>query len=101
MAKGGKRPGAGRPKDSKEKQTLVKEAALLRLREMVLAEIDPITKALISKGKTGDVAAIKELFDRAFGKAPQAITGEDGGALKIMFDTVFKDATTSGSKENR
>lgn len=100
MAKGGKRPGAGRPKDSKEKQTLIKEAALLRLREIVLAEIDPITQALIAKGKKGDVPAIKELFDRAFGKAPQAITGENGGALKIMFDAVFKDATTSSTEKN-
>lgn len=29
------------------------------------------------------VAAIKEWFDRAFGKAPQAITGEDGSEVKI------------------
>jgi len=98
--RGGKRPGAGRPKDSKESQTLVKEAAILRLREIVLAEIDPITQALVAKGKTGDVPAIKELFDRAFGKAPQAITGPEGGALQIMFDAVFKDATTSSTKNN-
>jgi hypothetical protein len=29
------------------------------------------------------VAAAKELLDRAYGKAPQAITGEDGGAVKV------------------
>ena len=90
MAKGGARPGAGRPKDKKEKQTLVKEAALLALREMVLAEITPITQALIAKGKTGDVQAIRELFDRAFGKAPQAITDADGQSLVIAFDQAFK-----------
>lgn len=90
MARGGKRPGAGRPKDSKEKQTLVKEQALLRLRELVLKEIDPVTEALIAKAKTGDVPAIKELFDRAFGKAPQAITDADGASLVLAFDAAFK-----------
>ena len=29
------------------------------------------------------LAAIKEWHDRAYGKAPQAITGEDGGAVKV------------------
>lgn len=99
MAKGGKRPGAGRPKDSKDKQTLVKEQALLLLREAVLKEITPVTKALIKKAKTGDVPAIKELFDRAFGKAPQAITDADGQSLVIAFDTAFKtyaSLSTSG-----
>ena len=71
MAKGGARKGAGRPKDKKEGQTLIREASLLRLREMAHAEIEPIAKALITKAKTGDVPAIKELFDRAWGKAPQ------------------------------
>lgn len=99
MAKGGKRPGAGRPKDSKDKQTLVKEQALLLLREAVLKEITPVTEALIAKAKTGDVPAIKELFDRAFGKAPQAITDADGQSLVIAFDSAFKtyaSLSTSG-----
>ena len=87
--RGGYRPGAGRKKDSKEKQTLVKEQALLILREKVLAEIEPIATVLIEKAKTGDIPAIKELFDRAFGKAPQSITGADGGALIIQFDSAF------------
>jgi hypothetical protein len=29
------------------------------------------------------VAAIKELYDRMFGKAPQALTGADGESLRI------------------
>lgn len=39
---------------------------------MVMCEIKPIGKALIFKAKKGDVAAIRELFDRAFGKVPQS-----------------------------
>lgn len=97
MAKGGARPGAGRPKDSKEGQTLIKEQALLALREMVLKDITPVTMALIKKAKTGDVPAIKELFDRAFGKAPQAITDADGTSLFLAFDQAFKKYATPPS----
>ena len=38
---------------------------------MVMREIKPIGKALIDKAKKGDVTATRELFDRAFGRAPQ------------------------------
>jgi hypothetical protein len=101
MAKGGVRPGAGRPKGSKDPQTLIKQQALQILREKVLAEIGPITEALIAKGLTGDVQAIRELFDRAFGKAPQAITDADGESLVIAFDTAFKTyASLSSPAEN-
>jgi hypothetical protein len=99
MAKGGVRLGAGRPKGSKDPNTLVREKTLYALREMVMKEIGPVTRALIAKAKEGDVPAIKELFDRAFGKAPQALTDADGKNLKIMFDAVFH-ASTSSSEEN-
>lgn len=48
--------------------------------QMVADEIEPIGKALILQAKKGDAKAAKELFDRAFGKAPQfmEITGKDG-----------------------
>ena len=95
MARGGYRPGAGRKKDTKEKQTLIKEQALLRIRELVVNDIDGIILPLIEKAKTGDVPAINELFDRAFGKAPQTIEGANGGAIVIQFDAVFKDKETT------
>jgi hypothetical protein len=46
----------------------------LRLRLLELADSDD--------GRTA-VAAIREYHDRALGKAPQAITGEDGGPVKV------------------
>lgn len=49
----------------------------LRKRLMELAEGDD--------GKVA-VSAIREYHDRAFGKAPQAITGEDGGPIKLDTD---------------
>lgn len=37
-----------------------------------------------------ETSAAKELWDRALGKAPQAITDADGGSLFIAFDEAFK-----------
>lgn len=35
-----------------------------------------VAEALVEKGMTGDVAAIKEIADRLDGKVPQAIVGD-------------------------
>jgi hypothetical protein len=67
------------------------EEARSLLAQMVADEIEPLGRILIEKAKGGDVGAMKELFDRAFGKAPQAITGPNGGELKIMFDGIFNN----------
>ncbi len=62
-----------------------------------IQDIKDIGTALLKKAKTGDVPATKELFDRLWGKAPQAITGEDGGpiALRMIdFSGLRKDDST-------
>lgn len=51
MPKGGKRPGAGRPKGSKEPQTLAKEMAREALRVLVTAEIPELAKAQFANAK--------------------------------------------------
>jgi hypothetical protein len=66
--RGGYRQGAGRKQGFSAKNA---EEIRRILSEMVMAEIKPIGKALIAKAKKGDVIAVRELFDRAFGKAPQ------------------------------
>lgn len=78
--KGGRPKGYSAIQAEKAREVLVK---------MVTDEIEPIGLKLIEEGKKGNIQAIKELFDRAFGKAPQALTGADGGVLKIVFDQVF------------
>ena len=35
-----------------------------------------------AESEAARVAAIKELLDRGFGKSPQPLTGEDGGAIQ-------------------
>lgn len=66
--KGGYKQNAGRKEGSSVKNA---EEARRILSEMVMSEIKPICKALIAKAKKGDIPAARELFDRAFGKAPQ------------------------------
>jgi hypothetical protein len=66
--RGGYREGAGRKKGFAAKNA---EESRRVLSEMVMVEIVPIGEALIAKAKKGDVIAIRELFDRAFGKSPQ------------------------------
>ena len=60
------------------------------LKEVLLKAVTPeklkkILDALITKANSGDIPAIKELFDRIWGRAPQsvAIGGEDGGPINI------------------
>lgn len=71
--RGGHREGAGRKKGFAAKQA---ELAPEVLAAMVIAEIEPIGKALIEAAKKGSVPAAKELFDRAFGKPPMEFVKE-------------------------
>lgn len=80
MSKGGARIGAGRKKGP---ATIERE----KLKDYIaqrIAEAGPmIVDALLDKAVTGDVPAIKELFDRGFGKPMQAVemTGKNGKDL--------------------
>ena len=65
-----------------------KQAAELRaaLYEAVTTkDIEEIAAKLVAKAKRAEVPAIKELFDRLWGKAPQAVelSGADGDAIKV------------------
>ena len=42
-----------------------------------------IADALLEKAAEGDIQAIREVADRMDGKVPQAVTGEEGGAVVI------------------
>lgn len=99
--KGCKNPNAGRKKGSvnmvkKKIQELAQpygEKALEVLNEIMMrGSLTYDVEGNITGGaKDGDrIAAAKELLDRAYGKAPQAITGEDGEALKVSFEVLKK-----------
>jgi hypothetical protein len=42
-----------------------------------------VAQALVNKAKDGDVAAIKEIFDRVDGKSPQMLQGDPDQPLTI------------------
>ena len=79
MARGGKREGAGKPKGYKAPHTLEASAAKKRIIELVSARVDELTSKLfeLAFSEKGDIGAIKELLDRAFGKPMQPIVGDD------------------------
>lgn len=76
--RGGAMPGAGRPRSN---ATIA--AAELRMRLVLEYEkrADEIFGALLRKAVEGDVPAIKELHDRVYGKATQAI--EMSGTMTV------------------
>lgn len=85
--KGGRIEGAGRKKGSVNK---------IKKKIQELAEpygekaLEVLANLMISgEAESTRIAAAKEILDRAYGKAPQAITGEDGGVLKVSFE-IFK-----------
>jgi hypothetical protein len=79
----GSKPGerrGGRQKGTPNKVT----APIKELARQYVPEVLPELARLATKAESeaARVAAIKELLDRAYGKAAQAHTGEDGGPIK-------------------
>lgn len=90
--RGGYRQNAGRKKGFAAKNA---EEARKLLSKRLSQEIGLISNILISKAKNGDIRAIKELFDRAWGRAPQDIQhtlGKQGQitGMQIVFDNAFQ-----------
>ena len=69
----------GRPKGSKARHTLQASALRSYIVAQVALQKAPIVKALILKAKKGDILAIRELFDRAMGKAKEQVDITSGG----------------------
>jgi hypothetical protein len=67
-------------------------------RKIKIARLKVILEALFKKvknGNNGDVAAAKELFDRAFGKSINIIAGDEDEApvqLNVLADRILKKA---------
>lgn len=50
-----------------------------------------LAEKIIDKALEGDVAALKEIGDRMDGKPAQALTGADGGDLKVVLASADAD----------
>lgn len=79
----------GRPKGSLGKSTLNALAARAWFAEQVHKNIEPIFNMLLAKASEGDVGALRELLDRAWGRAPQAIDVTSQGEKIIINDRVM------------
>jgi len=90
MAKAGRKPGTprtgGRQKGTPNKVTSDVKALAQQYAPAALKELGRLcTEAGDEKAR---VSAIKEILDRAYGKSPQAITGEGGGPVQIVINGV-------------
>lgn len=85
---GGRRAGSGRKKGSPNKSTAEIKA---HAREHGAAAIERLAHLMMNaESEAAQVAAAKEILDRAYGKAPQAITGEEGeGPVKHILEVVW------------
>lgn len=87
VPQGGARPGAGRPKGSKDKVARKKREAL---GEMARAYTDQAIEALLDVAKNGQdgprVSAATALLDRGWGRPVQAMehSGPDGGPVETV-----------------
>ena len=77
MAKGGTRPGAGRPKGSRSAATVAQQATISELArehgEAALAALVQIATA--GESEAARVSAANAILDRAYGKPTQTIAG--------------------------
>ena len=84
---GGARPGSGRPKGSTNKLKVI-DFFSVEEREQLVAE----TKAMVLGAENPDKDIAKFLWEPLFGKSTQRteLTGSEGEALKILFDSSLK-----------
>lgn len=78
-----KTPSAGGKPDK-----LMRDAIMLDLKREAekgskTKRLHMVARSLVDLAIAGDVQAIKEINDRVDGKAPQAVTGNDGGPLAL------------------
>lgn len=100
MARGGARPGAGRKAGAPNKVTAeAKEIARKYGPGAIeaLAEIAGLVEdKTAADSDAAKIAALKELLDRAYGKAPQSITGEGGEGPVLLELMNLVDGKTRG-----
>jgi len=78
------RAGPGRPKGSPNKATKDVRALASQYGGDAIDELFRLAKK--AKSEQARVAACKEILDRAYGKSPQAITGDGGGPVKLSIE---------------
>lgn len=83
MAKGGRQPGAGRPKGATSKPRISDY--------MTEKEVKQLVAKVKEMAFNGNESMIKLLVEQHFGKPLQPVGNPDGTNLTITFDTAFKE----------
>ncbi len=73
-------------KANHKKPRIITQKLIARLNDSDGAALDRVIAALLAQAQEGDVAAIREIFDRVDGKVPQAMVGgdEDDPAIQLV-----------------
>lgn len=74
----------GRPKGTRNRSTIVREAIEAILQGKDQQVVDAMTAAIIEKAYAGDVQAYRELMDSAYGKNADTTKHEGGQKLEII-----------------
>lgn len=86
MARGGARPNAGRPKGQPNKATADIKALARQYVPEAVVELARLAREADSE--QARVSAIKEILDRAYGKATQHIAGDDSASPVRSHQTI-------------
>lgn len=88
MARGGKRPGAGRPKGVSHRATEAEKAGLeIKARKHTGTALDALVEVAQSgESEAARVSAATALLDRGYGRPRQQLehSGADGGPLTVQ-----------------
>jgi hypothetical protein len=102
MARGGKRPGAGRPKGRKNTATAAQCATL---EELARAHTQTALEALVKVATGGEsesarVSAATAILDRGYGRPKQALehSGKDGAAMPFAVSVTIGSEPPSASE---
>ena len=84
--------GKGRPKGALNKATRdIKELA----RELAPKATERLQKLLQSDNETVALGAVKEIYDRAYGKAKQVVAGDDDNPIRLINEIVVRGVRPS------
>jgi|SRR5579864_6446026 len=101
MPKGGKQPGAGRPKGSVAKHTLETQELRKRLIQAASEQWEAIIFSLIDNAIAGNTIAQRELLDRVLGKSIQPLASADDQGNLLPFQIIVKQVSSANPAENR
>ena len=83
--KGGRQPGAGRPKGAKGKKTIAREALQAYFEQQARDSFKPILAQYLQRAKDGNDRILIDLFNRLLGKPPESVqlSGGDRDTLPV------------------